>query len=86
MNHSDDDQYQDGIKLPTSDNERHPLKRCPFCNGVAIRASYKSHGMDNPAYTIECEKCEAQTGEYNHYTEAKKAWNKRIEKLEKVHE
>lgn len=59
-------------------DEKNPLKNCPFCGGLAIRTSYKLRDMPGALYCIECENCEAKSAEFHNYTEARAAWNKRI--------
>ena len=50
---------------------------CPFCGGDA--ASFVEHSKFPPGYCygVECDKCDARTGEFDHKEEAITAWNRR---------
>lgn len=60
------------------------LKNCPFCGGNAFTTEY-TYNL-NPGrvlvHFVECNKCHAQTFEYDTEEEAIEAWNKRAESEE----
>ena len=58
-------------------SEARDLLPCPFCGGEA--AAYVEHSKFPPGYYygVECDKCDARTGEFDHKEEAIAAWNRR---------
>lgn len=71
---------QDAIKAIKDGKEKimsEELKKCPFCDGEAVKKEF--HKLMDPYnfWYIECQNCYAKTGGYRVPKKAIEAWNRR---------
>ena len=62
------------------------LEPCPFCGGVADEECYVSYDEEgspttDPAHTVICTRCSAETDTFDTIDEAIDAWNRRARDL-----